>query len=81
MAIVTIGGSNPRQSLQFEGAGNRERQVQAGYGDRNQKVPRYGAAGIAESWLIDLITRRIERYTEPRPVGYRQVLIARVAKH
>ncbi len=58
--------------------GSQERQVQARCQDRNQKkVPRYGAAGIAESWLIDLITRRIERYTEPRPVGYRQVLIAR----
>jgi len=45
--------------------------------DRSLKIPRYGAAGIAESWLVDLITRRIERYTEPRPGGYHQVLIAR----
>jgi Uma2 family endonuclease len=45
--------------------------------DRDVKIPRYGAAGIAESWLVDLANKRIERYTEPRPGGYRQVLIAR----
>ena len=38
---------------------------------------RPGAAGIPESWLVDLVGRRIERYTEPRPGGYRLVLIAR----
>jgi len=45
--------------------------------DRDVKIPRYGAAGIPESWLVDLVERRIERYTEPRPGGYRHVLIAR----
>ena len=44
--------------------------------DRDVKIPRYGAAGIAESWLVDLTDKRIERYTDPRPGGYRQVLIA-----
>lgn len=44
--------------------------------DRTGKIPRYGAAGIPESWLVDLINRRIERHTEPRPGGYRQVHIA-----
>jgi Uma2 family endonuclease len=45
--------------------------------DRDVKLPRYGAAGIPETWLVDLIGRRIERHTEPRPGGYRMVLIAR----
>jgi Uma2 family endonuclease len=44
--------------------------------DRAVKIPRYGAAGIPESWLVDLINRRIERHTEPRPGGYRQIHIA-----
>jgi Uma2 family endonuclease len=44
--------------------------------DRNAKFPRYGAAGIPEAWLFDLVGERIERHTEPGPHGYRQIALA-----
>lgn len=44
--------------------------------DRNDKLPLYGRAGIAESWLIDVGNRRIERHTEPSPNGYGRVEVA-----
>jgi Uma2 family endonuclease len=44
--------------------------------DRNMKLPRYGQAGIPESWLFDLVNKRIERHTEPGPGGYRLIAIA-----
>lgn len=33
--------------------------------DRNQKFPRYAAAGVAEAWLLDLTTGILERHTDP----------------
>jgi len=44
--------------------------------DRNTKFPRYGRAGIPESWLFDVVNRRIERHTEPGPDGYGLVAVA-----
>ncbi len=44
--------------------------------DRNTKFPRYGQAGIPESWLFDLVNKRIERHTEPGPGGYGLIAIA-----
>jgi Uma2 family endonuclease len=44
--------------------------------DRNEKFPRYGAAGIPEAWLFDLVAERIECHTEPGPHDYRQVAVA-----
>lgn len=43
--------------------------------DRDQKLPRDAAAGIAEAWLINLTSRRIEVHRDPGPNGYRTVLI------
>src|SRR5207248_8724175 len=34
--------------------------------DRTIKLPRYAAAGIPESWLLDLVARRLERQSDPR---------------
>ncbi len=39
--------------------------------DRNTKLPFYAAAGIRETWILDLQADRIEAYTEPKPGGYR----------
>ena len=39
--------------------------------DREEKMPRYAAANIAEAWLIDLTTDRIEQYSQPRNGIYR----------
>jgi Uma2 family endonuclease len=39
--------------------------------DRQEKMPRYAAANIAEAWLIDLTTDRIEQYSQPRNGIYR----------
>ncbi len=44
--------------------------------DRGTKLPLYGRAGIPEAWLLDLVNRRIERYTEPGEAGYRLIAVA-----
>jgi Uma2 family endonuclease len=44
--------------------------------DRTIKLPRYAAAGIPESWLLDLVARRLERHSDPGPDGYRQITLA-----
>jgi Uma2 family endonuclease len=38
--------------------------------DRDEKVPRYAAAGIAEVWLIDVDNQVVEHYTAPRHGQY-----------
>ena len=38
--------------------------------DKLEKVPRYGRAGIPETWLVDLEAGEISIYTEPGPDGY-----------
>lgn len=38
--------------------------------DRNTKFPLYAAAGILESWLVNLRAWTIERHTEPRDGHY-----------
>ena len=43
--------------------------------DRDEKIPRYAEAGIAEAWLIDVSSQAIEQYTQPRNGGYRNKLI------
>ena len=42
--------------------------------DREEKMPRYAAAGIPEAWLIDVNAKTITVYTEPRSTGYRNTL-------
>jgi Uma2 family endonuclease len=44
--------------------------------DRGTKMPLYAAADIAEVWLIDLVSERIERYTDPQDGRYRFVTFA-----
>lgn len=39
--------------------------------DREEKLPRYAAANIAEAWLIDLSADRVEQYSQPRNGLYR----------
>lgn len=41
--------------------------------DRRVKSKLYGAAGIADYWIVNLPARQIEVYREPRPNGYRTV--------
>jgi Uma2 family endonuclease len=38
--------------------------------DREEKIPAYGRAGIAEVWIVDLHQARIEVYREPHFTGY-----------
>lgn len=45
--------------------------------DRRDKLPRYAAAGIPESWLLDLVDGWLEQHSEPGPAGYQQVQSAR----
>jgi Uma2 family endonuclease len=44
--------------------------------DRATKMPLYSRAGIPEGWLFDLVNRRVERYTDPGPEGYRLIAVA-----
>ena len=45
--------------------------------DRAQKVPRYGKAGIPETWLVDLAARTVTVYSEPGPDGYARERVRR----
>lgn len=38
--------------------------------DRLEKVPRYGSAGIPETWLVDVGAGTVTAYTRPGPGGY-----------
>ncbi len=44
--------------------------------DRGTKGSLYSRAGIPEGWLADLVNRRVERYSDPGPAGYRLVAVA-----
>ena len=41
--------------------------------DRETKIPRYGAAGIQESWIANLASGLLEVYRSPGKRGYRKV--------
>jgi Uma2 family endonuclease len=38
--------------------------------DREQKVPRYAAAGVAEVWLVDVGQKQVTIYSAPSSGGY-----------
>jgi Uma2 family endonuclease len=48
--------------------------------DRNQKFPRYAAAGIPEAWLLDLTTGILERHSAPYAGRYRNVITAQASE-
>jgi Uma2 family endonuclease len=41
--------------------------------DRDVKLPLYGRAGIAESWIVDLLNQAIERHNDRSEEGYRRM--------
>ena len=45
--------------------------------DREEKLPAYGHAGIAEAWIVDLNHATIEVYREPHFTGYGSKTILR----
>ena len=46
--------------------------------DREEKLPVYARAGIAEFWLVNLVERKVEIYRGPSPDGtYRTLVQAR----
>jgi Uma2 family endonuclease len=49
--------------------------------DREQKLPAYGRAGIAEVWLVNLPDQTIEVYREPHFTGYNSKTILRAGDH
>jgi Uma2 family endonuclease len=44
--------------------------------DRTTKLPLYAQAGVPESWLVDLVHRRVHVHRDPARDGYRTVLTA-----
>ena len=40
--------------------------------DRDEKMPRYGAAGIPEAWLVDVQAETVTVFTQPHAGGYRE---------
>jgi Uma2 family endonuclease len=38
--------------------------------DRDEKIPRYAAAQIAEAWLINIANQTVEQYSQPRNGKY-----------
>ena len=42
------------------------------YRDRVVKLPRYAAAGVPETWIVDLEAGVVEVYREPSSEGYRE---------
>ncbi len=38
--------------------------------DREEKMPRYAAAGVPEAWLVNVRARTVTIYTDPSPTGY-----------
>ena len=45
--------------------------------DREQKAPRYGRAGIPETWLVDLAAETVTVYSDPGPDGYARAQVRR----
>lgn len=43
--------------------------------DRLEKVPRYAAAGIPETWLADIPGERLEVHRNPSEDGYRTTTV------
>lgn len=41
--------------------------------DRDVKAPLYAMAGIPEMWLFDVNKKVIEGYSQPSPLGYKQI--------
>jgi Uma2 family endonuclease len=48
--------------------------------DRDEKLPAYGRAGIAEVWIVNLNEEAIEVYREPHFTGYRSRSILRAGE-
>lgn len=44
--------------------------------DREKKLPLYAAAGVCESWLVNIPARTLTIYREPLPDGYRTLTLA-----
>jgi len=40
--------------------------------DRGEKRAAYARGGVATYWIINLVDRQLEIYTDPAPTGYRQ---------
>lgn len=40
--------------------------------DREDKGPIYAAAGLPEYWIVNLVDRQVEVYSQPGPAGYQQ---------
>jgi Uma2 family endonuclease len=49
--------------------------------DREEKLPAYGRAGVAEVWIVNLQDATLEVYREPHFTGYSQQRVLREGDH
>jgi Uma2 family endonuclease len=49
--------------------------------DRNEKLPAYGRAGVAEVWIVNIPEQTVEVYREPNFTGYASKIILRAGDH
>jgi len=49
--------------------------------DREEKIPAYGRAGIAEVWIVNLNGQTVEVYRDPHFTGYAGKTILRAGDH
>lgn len=47
------------------------------YYDREEKLPAYGRAGVAEVWIVNLVQKELEIYRDPNFTGYGSKTILR----
>jgi Uma2 family endonuclease len=45
--------------------------------DRDYKIPLYAQGRVPEVWLVNILERLVEVFTQPTPKGYGRILIRR----
>jgi Uma2 family endonuclease len=43
--------------------------------DQNEKLPAYARGGIPVYWIVNLVDRQVEVYSDPGPDGYRSIQV------
>jgi Uma2 family endonuclease len=49
--------------------------------DQGEKLPAYARGGIPVYWIVNLVDRQVEVYTDPGPDGYRSIQVFTQGQH